>query len=306
MYDSIIVGAGPAGMTAALYLLRSGKKVLLVEAESFGGQIASAPNVENYPGIPQMNGSDFADKLLSQITDLGVEIEVSRVVEIVAHNADGENEKLYFSVVTEFDTFDSRTIILACGVHHRTLGLDSEKNFFFKGISFCAICDGPFYKDKIAAVVGGGNSAIQEAIYLSDICKSVYVIHRRNEFRAEKSIMDKIRGIKNVELVTDSVISDFYGDERLKGVVVKNVQTNLERRIDIDVLFEAIGKVPQNDIFSKYVKLNAEGYIVSDDKCATSFPGIYVAGDCREKQVRQLTTAVSDGSVAALSVVDFL
>lgn len=307
MYDSIIVGAGPAGMTAALYLLRSGKSVLLIEAESFGGQIASAPNIENYPGIPKMDGSDFADKLLSQVTDAGAEIEVSRVLEIKPEKKDGmDSNHDYFTVVTEFGSFQSKTVILACGVHHRTLGIENEAKYFSKGISFCAICDGPFYKGKTATVVGGGNSAVQEAIYLSDICSKVYLIHRRDEFRAEKSTMDKIKQLENVEIITDSVIVDFYGDDKLNGLLVKNIKTSAEKKIDTDVLFEAIGKVPQNTFFANIVALTEDGYIISDDKCATSCPGIFAAGDCRAKNVRQLTTAVSDGSIAALSAVDYM
>ena len=181
MYDSIIVGAGPAGMTAALYLLRSGKKVLLLESDSFGGQIASAPNVENYPGIPHMDGSDFADKLLSQVTDFGADIDVTRVGGIIKKDD-------FFDVITESGPVSGKTVIIAVGVKHRTLGIEGENNYYGKGISFCAVCDGPFYKGKVAAIVGGGNSAVQEALYLSDICANVHLIHRRDSFRAEKSL----------------------------------------------------------------------------------------------------------------------
>jgi len=299
MYDSIIVGAGPAGMTAALYLLRSGKSVLLLESDSFGGQIASAPNVENYPGIPNMDGSDFADKLLSQVTDFGADIDVTRVGGIV--KKDG-----YFDVITESGAVSSKTVIIAVGVKHRTLGIVGEENYFGKGISFCAVCDGPFYKGKTAAIVGGGNSALQEALYLSEICETVHLIHRRDTFRAESSLVENVKNKSNIILHTNSVISAFKGADGLEGLTLTNNNSSNTQDVSCDVLFEAIGRIPENKIFADIIELDANGYVISDEKCHTSCPGVFVAGDCRQKTVRQLTTALADGSSAALAAVDFL
>ena len=299
MYDSIIVGAGPAGMTAALYLLRSGKKVLLLESDSFGGQIASAPNVENYPGIPHMDGSDFADKLLSQVTDFGADIDVTRVGGIIKRIG-------FFDVITESGPVSGKTVIIAVGVKHRTLGIAGEENYFGKGISFCAVCDGPFYKGKTAAIVGGGNSAVQEALYLSDICEKVHLIHRRDSFRAEKSLVESAKRKDNLIIHTDSVISEFKGENQIKGLTILNKRTSEVTDITCDVLFEAIGRIPENNIFSDLIELDDNGYVIAKEDCSTSCPGIFVAGDCRQKKIRQLTTAVADGSTAALAAVDFL
>lgn len=299
MYDSIIVGAGPAGMTAALYLLRSGKKVLLLESDSFGGQIASAPNVENYPGIPHMDGSDFADKLLSQVTDFGADIDVTRVGGIIKRIG-------FFDVITESGPVSGKTVIIAVGVKHRTLGIAGEENYFGKGISFCAVCDGPFYKGKTAAIVGGGNSAVQEALYLSDICEKVHLIHRRDSFRAEKSLVESAKRKENLIIHTDSVISEFKGENQIKGLTILNKRTSEVTDITCDVLFEAIGRIPENNIFSDLIELDDNGYVIAKENCSTSCPGIFVAGDCRQKNIRQLTTAVADGSTAALAAVDFL
>lgn len=299
MYDSIIVGAGPAGMTAALYLLRSGKKVLLLESDSFGGQIASAPNVENYPGIPHMDGSDFADKLLSQVTDFGADIDVTRVGGIIKRIG-------FFDVITESGPVSGKTVIIAVGVKHRTLGIAGEENYFGKGISFCAVCDGPFYKGKTAAIVGGGNSAVQEALYLSDICEKVHLIHRRDSFRAEKSLVESAKKKDNLIIHTDSVISEFKGENQIKGLTILNKRTSEVTDITCDVLFEAIGRIPENNIFSDLIELDDNGYVIAKENCSTSCPGIFVAGDCRQKNIRQLTTAVADGSTAALAAVDFL
>ena len=230
MYDSVIVGAGPAGMTAALYLLRSGKSVLLLESDSFGGQIASAPNVENYPGIPHMDGSDFADKLLTQVTDFGGDIDVTRVGGII--KKDG-----YFDVVTENGLVSTKTVIISVGVKHRTLGVDGEENYFGRGISFCAVCDGPFYKGKTAAIVGGGNSAVQEALYLSDICEKVHLIHRRDTFRAENSLVESAKNKSNIKIHTDCIVDGFIGNNKLEGIKVLNKPSSESYDIECDVLF---------------------------------------------------------------------
>lgn len=299
MHDTIIIGAGPAGMTAALYLLRSGKRVLLLESDSFGGQIASSPNIENYPGMPHLSGSDFADALLSQITDLGVDIDVTRVTGV--QKKDG-----CFEVCTENNILPCKTVILATGVRHRTLGITNESAYFGRGISFCAICDGPLYKGKIAAVVGGGNSALQEALYLSELCASVFLIHRRASFRGEASFLSVLQQKSNITIYTDTVIVGFSGAQQLRALSLQNLKTGETFEIPADVLFEAIGQVPENKIFENLVSLDENGYILAGENCCTSSPGIFAAGDCRRKTVRQLTTAVADGSAAALAAVEYL
>jgi hypothetical protein len=299
MHDTIIIGAGPAGMTAALYLLRSGKRVLLLESDSFGGQIASSPNIENYPGMPHLSGSDFADALLSQITDLGVDIDVTRVTGV--QKKDG-----CFEVCTENNILPCKTVILATGVQHRTLGITNESAYFGRGISFCAICDGPLYKGKIAAVVGGGNSALQEALYLSELCASVFLIHRRASFRGEASLLSVLQQKPNITIYTDTVIVGFSGAQQLRALSLQNLKTGETFEIPADVLFEAIGQVPENKIFENLVSLDENGYILAGENCCTSCPGIFAAGDCRRKTVRQLTTAVADGSAAALAAVEYL
>lgn len=298
MHDVVVIGAGPAGMTAALYLRRSGKSVLLLESDSFGGQIASAPCIENYPGIPHMDGGEFADKLLGQITDIGADIDVATVCRI-------EKDGGFFKVVTDTDNHMCKAVIIATGVHHRTLGLSQESAFFGKGISFCAVCDGPFYSGQKAAVVGGGNSALQEALYLSDICEKVYVIHRRDSFRAESSLVSALYARENVEILTDTVICGFEGTDKLNGLICEN-HSNDNFLIKTDVLFEAIGRIPSNDIFKNIIELDSDGYILAGENCETSCPGVFAAGDCRNKKVRQLTTAVADGSAAALAAAKYI
>lgn len=299
MHDTMIIGAGPAGMTAALYLLRSGKQVLLLESDSFGGQIASSPNIENYPGMPHLSGSDFADALLSQITDLGVEIDVTRVTGV-------QKKDDYFEICTENDILPCKTVILATGVRHRTLGIANETTYFGRGISFCAICDGPFYKGKIAAVVGGGNSALQEALYLSELCSSVFLIHRRASFRGEASLLSLLQQKPNITICTDTVIVGLSGAQQLRALSLQNFKTGETFEIPAEVLFEAVGQIPENEIFANLVSLDENGYILAGENCVTSCPGIFAAGDCRSKTVRQLTTAVADGSSAALAVVEYL
>lgn len=299
MHDTAIVGAGPAGMTAALYLLRSGKRVLLLESDSFGGQIASSPKIENYPGVPHISGSDFADALLSQVTDFGAEIEVTRVTGL-------QKEDGFFEVQTENGGFSCKTAILAAGVRHRTLGIPEEEKYFGRGISFCAICDGPFYKGKAAAVVGGGNAALQEALYLSEICASVALIHRRAAFRGEAALLAMLEQKQNVTIYPDTVVTGFTGDPHLERLSLQNALTADAFEIIADVLFEAVGRIPGNDIFRNLVMLDENGYILAGEDCVTSCPGIFAAGDCRAKTIRQLTTAVADGSAAALAAVEYL
>ena len=298
MYDVIIIGAGPAGLTAALYALRAEKSVVLIEKQAPGGQIVLSGEVENFPATPHLSGAEFAERLVSQVMDLGGHIEYEEVTQII----DGKVK----TVVTDLDRYEGKTVIIATGVKNRKLGIDGEENLVGKGISYCAVCDGAFYRNKTVAVVGGGNTAVEDAIYLSDIAKKVYVIHRRDEFRAEPRLVKKLREKENVELVLDSVVESFIDDNGLKGVTLKNVKSEAESNLLVDGVFLAVGQIPQCEIFEDVVTRTQGGYIDAGESCKTNAAGIFVAGDCREKTVRQLTTAVGDGSVAALAACEYL
>ena len=288
MYDIIIVGAGPAGLTSALYALRANKKVLVLEAKSYGGQILNAHKIENYPGIASISGFEFATNLYNQVKNLKGEIKYETV------NRVEENK----TVITNKDTYRAKAVILATGSENRKLQIENEQKFIGKGVSYCATCDGHFYKNKIVAVNGGGNTALEDALYLADIAKKVYVIHRRDEFRGEEAYRKELQTKENVEFILNATISSLKGKEKLESITVKD-KSGQERCLDIEGLFIAIGQEPKNEVFTNIVEVNDYGYIESDDGVHTKTKGIYVAGDTRVKMLRQLTTAVSDGSVAA-------
>ncbi len=296
MFDIIIVGAGPAGMTAAIYALRANKKVLILEAVSYGGKIISANEVENYPAIEKISGVDLATNMFNQIKNLGADIRFEKVVDI----ADLGDTK---EVITVDNKYSSKAVIIATGVQTRKLGLDREEELLGHGISYCATCDGAFYKGKDVAVNGGGNSAIEDALYLSEICNKVYIIYRNDKFRAEEYLLDKLKQYDNVEYVFDSNIISLNGNEVLESITVEDKNTHEQKSIPVSALFIAIGQIPENNNFAKLIKLNEQGYIIGDDSCHTNVAGIYVAGDTREKEVRQLTTATADGTIAALTAI---
>ena len=298
MYDIIIIGGGPAGLTAALYALRAEKSVVVIEKLGLGGQIALSSEVENFPGTMKISGAEFAANLAAQVETLGGKIEYEEVVEII----DGEVK----TVVTDLDRYEGRSIIIATGVKKRRLGAEGEDELVGKGISFCAVCDGSFYKGKTVAVIGGGNTAVEDAIYLSDIAKKVYIVHRRSEFRAENRLVRALEERENIELVLDSTVQRFVKDGGLKGIDVVNVKSGEKRHIEIEGAFVAVGQIPQCEIFKDIITLDEGGYISAGENCLTNAKGIFVAGDCRNKTVRQLTTAVGDGSVAALAAIDYL
>ena len=289
MYDIIIVGAGPAGLTAAIYALRANKKVLIFEAKAYGGQIINATLVENYPGIESISGMEYATNLYNQVKKLGAEFKFETVIKVT------ENKE----VITNKDSYKAKSVILATGAENRKLNIDREKEFIGRGVSYCASCDGNFYKDKIVAVVGGGNTALEDAIYLSDIVKKVYLIHRRDSFSGEDKYIEKIQQKDNIELILNSNIIKLNGDKLLESIDVKNNGNDTITNIKVEGLFIAVGQQPKNEIFSNIVTLNDKGYIISEDGVHTNVDGIYVAGDNRVKLLRQLTTAVSDGSIAA-------
>lgn len=289
MYDCIIVGAGTAGLTAAIYLRRASKKVLVLEAKSYGGQIVNALKIENYPGEPNISGFEFAEKIYNQSLDLGTEILFEKVINI-------ENNFDYKEVITSKNRYKCKAIILATGSDNRKLELENEDNLIGKGISYCATCDGNFYKDKIVAVIGGGKTAIEDALYLSDIASKVYLIHRRD--------LDKIDK-ENIETISNSNIVKINGDNKLGSIDIKNKDGKITN-IKIDGLFIAIGRIPENQNFAKLINLDEKGYIISNEECNTNVPGIFVAGDARTKKVRQLVTAAGDGAIAATEVLKYI
>jgi thioredoxin reductase (NADPH) len=295
MKDLIIIGAGCAGLTAALYAARAGKSVLIFEKESIGGQIASSPLIENYPGVPRMSGIEFADHLFSQVTELGVELEIDEVIKI-------EPQESVHYVFTSNQKYEAKAVIIATGAKHRTLGLDKEELLTGHGVSYCALCDGAFFKNKRVAVIGGGNTAITEALYLSTYCESVTVIHRRDSFRADLRLMSQAESKSNIFWIKDTVVQGLEGDQKLSGLKLLNTKTNSTSSLSVDGLFVAIGHLPQTKLFSGLVPINSEGFFDIGEDCKTPVPSIYVAGDCRKKNMRQLTTAVADGANASMAV----
>lgn len=298
MYDIIIIGAGPAGMTAALYSLRANKSVLLIEKRVFGGQITYSPKVENYPGFEQISGNDFSMKLHDQIVKLGAEFAIDEAVSVVDN---GDNK----TVVCKNNRYECRAVIFATGADHRCLNVPGENDFLGKGVSYCAVCDGTFFTNKITAVVGGGNSALQEAIYLSDICQKVYLIHRRADFRADKFLVDKLSNINNITVIKNSEVYEITGESAVGNVGVLNILSGRKTQIPVNGVFISIGLAPQNEAFSGLIQLDESGHAEVDDEC-TAKGGIYVAGDCRKKSVHQLTTAIGDGATAAVNACRYI
>ena len=288
MYDIIIIGAGPAGLTSAIYALRANKKVLVLDAKSYGGQIINAGNIENYPAIQSISGFEFATNLYNQTKNLGMEFKKETVIRI---NKDK-------SVVTNNDTYEAKAIIIATGAENRKLNLNRESEFVGKGVSYCATCDGNFYRSKTVAVIGGGNTALEDALYLSNLASKVYLIHRRDSFRGEERYLEELKSKENVEFILNSNVIALNGTEKLESIDIKNNNGTITN-IEINGLFIAVGQEPKNEIFSDLINIDKAGYIQSEDGVHTNVSKIYVAGDARVKDLRQLTTAVSDGSIAA-------
>ncbi len=301
MYDMIIVGGGPAGLTAAVYALRAGRTVLVVEKNGFGGQIAYSPKVENIPGTIQISGAEFADQLVEQAMNLGAEMELETVTAV-------EKTEAGFCVRTEEGSeFAGKTVILALGVKHRMLGLEGEQELIGNGISFCAVCDGAFYTGQDVVMVGGGNSALQEALLLSEVCNSVTVVQNLADFTGEKKLAQALAEKANVKSIFNTVVTGYLQEDgALRGVAVKNQENGQEQTIAADGVFLAVGLVPENDAFSSFAKLNDWGYFDSGEDCLTQTPGLYVAGDCRSKRIRQVVTAASDGAIAATAACLYL
>lgn len=297
MYDIIVIGGGPAGLTAALYACRANKSVLVIEKQTFGGQITYSPKVENIPGFVSLTGNEFAEKLVEQVLEQGADMESCEVLEI----KDGDVK----TVVTDDGEFTAKAVIIATGAKHRMLGIENEENFVGEGISFCAVCDGAFYKNKTVGVVGGGNSALQEAILLSELAEKVYVIQNLDFLTGEKKLAEFLEAKENVEILLGNTVEAFKGESELEGVVIKNSAGELNT-LTLDGLFIAIGLVPQNEPFANVIQLDQRGYADCGESCTTNTKGIFVAGDCRQKAIRQVTTAASDGAVAALATCDYI
>lgn len=294
MYDIIVVGAGTAGLSAAVYGARAGKRVLVLEQKNAGGQIVNSPEVDNYPGIKHISGFEFIQGLQEQAEEAGAQFQYTPAEAI---RCEGE-KKL---VRCGDEELACNSIILATGMVYRKLGLVQEEHLTGKGVSYCAVCDGAFFRGKDTAVVGGGNTALEDAFYLSEICRKVYLIHRRDRFRGENAMVNKLLQTKNVEFVLDSVVTELRGKEQLSGIIIKNRVSGIVSELSVNGLFVAVGQMPENERFRDVVELDSSGYIKADESCCTSVPGIYAAGDCRTKQVHQLVTAAADGAVAALA-----
>ena len=298
MYDIVVVGAGPAGMTAALYAARADREVLLLEKESFGGQIVFSPKIENYPGFMQMSGNEFADKLIEQVLAQGVTVELDEAVEI------RDNGKTKTVVGESGTEYECGAVIIATGSRHRMLGLEDEERFVGNGISFCAVCDGAFYAGKTVAVIGGGNSALQEAVLLSDVCKQVTIVQNLDFLTGEGKLVSLLAKRENVDYIYGATVEKFLGEDELTGLILDRKGTKI--RLDVDGVFVAIGQVPVNDAFAPVTDIDQRGYIISGEDCLTKTPGVFVAGDCRTKSIRQITTACGDGAVAAMTACRYL
>ena len=299
MYDIIIIGAGPAGLTAAVYARRAEKSVLVLEKGVFGGQVTYSPLIENYPGFAAMSGNEFAEKLIDQALSQGADIEMETVTEI----RDNGSSK---TVVTEEGEHEAKAVIIATGVKHRPIGLPNENELVGEGVSYCAVCDGAFFRGQTVAVLGGGNSALQEAALLSETCKKVYVIQNLDYLTGEAKLAEKLKSRDNVEFIMGTVISALNGEKSLESLTLRREADGAESKLEVSGLFVAIGLIPGNAAFADIAGLDEWGYIDSDESCLTKTPGIFTAGDCRKKQIRQITTAAADGSVAALAACRYI
>ena len=291
MYDLIIIGAGPAGLTAGIYATRANLKTLILEKESIGGQIASSPLVENYPGLKSVSGAELANNFFEQALDLGIDFEIEEVLSI----EDGNIKK----VITDSNTYETKSIIIATGATHKRLGLENEEELIGNGIHFFASCDGAFYKDKTVAVIGGANSAVQNALYLSSLCQKVYLIYINEELQCEKTLIDRLKTKTNIELIPKTTITKYIGNP-LEKIILNN-----EKELEVDGLFISIGMDANTSLVNNLLNIDERNYIISDE-CLTNKKGIFVAGDCREKNIRQVTTATNDGTIAANLAIRYL
>lgn len=299
MYDVLIVGAGTAGMTAGIYVQRAGKKALVLDEKGYGGQIVNTATVENYPGFVNISGTEFTERIHQQAVELGVDFKVEKV-----KNAKKKGE--VFVVSTGDSQYEVKSVIIATGVKNRELGIPGEEKFKGSGVSFCATCDGNFFKGRDIAIIGGGNTALEDAEVMSGIANKVYLVHRRDEFRGDKLTVKRLSVKDNVEFVLNSKPVEITGGFAVDGLKVENTEDGSQKTLKVDGIFVAVGQTPDNKAFEGLVKLDSAGYVDAGEDCVTSAEGIFVAGDCRTKKVRQLTTAASDGSVAAAGAVEYI
>ena len=298
-YDVVIVGAGPAGLTAAIYARRASKTVLVLEAKAWGGQIINTPDIENYPVVAHISGADFANDLYQQATALGAEVRLEKVVGV-------EDLGAVRRVRSTQEEYEAGAVILATGSENRRLGVDREQELIGKGVSYCATCDGNFFRRRDVAVVGGGNTALEDALYLADLANKVYLIHRRDSFRGEEATVARLREKQNVEFVFNATVTALLGDKRLSGVELTDKFSGEKRELEVKGLFVAVGRVPENECFRELIEVDGSGCAVAGESCRTKVPGVFVAGDNRTKEVRQLVTAAADGAVAATEAVRYL
>ena len=298
-YKIVIIGAGTAGLSAAIYAQRAGQDVIILDGKGYGGQIGSTDRVENYPGIASVSGFDFATGLYEQAKSLGAKIKFSAVKSV-------EPTDTGFDVVTDRVIYKTAAVIIATGLEKRKLNLDKEEILTGKGVSYCATCDGAFYKGKNVAVVGGGNTALEDALFLSEYCTNVYLVHRRDEYRGEQTYIDEIANRDNIIQLKSYIPVEIEGTDRVEGFKVKNLKDDSVKTLDVSGVFAAVGQVPSNDIFKGLVELDSAGYVVAGEDCITSTKGIFVAGDCRTKEVRQLVTAAADGAVAGIAAAKYV
>lgn len=300
MYDIVIIGAGPAGLTAAVYARRAGKSVLVLEKAGFGGQITYSHKIENYPSHASISGTELADMMVEQALSQGADVELEEALS-VEKSDDGS-----FLVKTDFSEYQAKAIIIATGAKHRHLGVEGEENFVGGGISFCAVCDGAFYAGKEVAVIGGGNSALIEATLLCETCKKVTIVQNLSYLTGEQKLIDALTEKENVEIILDTTVEKFTGKGDLEAVVLKSAKDGSLSEIRPDGVFVAIGLAPDTEAFKNLTALNEQGYISADENCLTDTEGVFVAGDCRTKGVRQITTATADGAVAALAACAYI
>lgn len=297
-YDILIVGAGPAGLTAAIYARRAGKSVLVLERETFGGQMTFSPKLENYPGFAEISGNELAQRMLEQAMALGAEIDMDTVTAVR-----GGAVK---TVLGESRSYEARAVIIAAGAAHRRLHLPDEERFIGNGLSFCAVCDGAFYRDRHVALIGGGNTALQEAVLLSDLCRRVTIVQNLPALTGEQRLIDALATRSNVDYLYSTVVSAYLGGETLEALDLVHTESGAHTRLAVDGAFLAIGTEPKNAPFAAVAELNAQGYILGDESCRTRTDGIFAAGDCRTKAYRQVATAIADGAAAALNACRYL
>lgn len=298
IYDMLIIGSGPAGITAAIYAARAKKNVLVIEKEAFGGLITHSPKIENYPGFNSISGLDLADKFVAQAMDLGVNFEFDDIKNV-------EKQEDIFVVTGDFKTYNAKTVIIATGSKHRTLGLEKEETLTGHGISYCAVCDGPFYTDRDVVIIGGGNSAQQEAVLLAGYCKSVTMVQNLDTLTGEASGIELINKTENINVLYNKKVLELIGDDKLEAIVIEDTNTLEKEVIKTDGVFVAIGHMANNEPFKNICSLDENGFIISNE-CTTDTLGLYVAGDCRQKKIRQISTAISDGTLASVMAISYL